>query len=349
MKDTSKSDLIFKDQEYRNYISKSDFIINSTKKVYLNRLNIIQKDIWLNCNEGQIEVGKNKCLDYIIKHPEAFMEKLTEYVGKTKGRLANNLSIHSKNGYVTAILAVFRQTPGLMHKYSNLYKQWVDIQRELRKPINEKYMENKPDIRQLEAYVSFEKLESTRDKLPEGDATRLLLSIYTMIPPARSDYDAIKIYTSDSDKEKNTNSTNDDTLINYMILPSSGKNAKIVLQKYKTHKQYGDQTINLPNELVKEIQSSLDKNPREYLFVSAQNGKPFNNPNSFNRWANRELKKLFNKKNISLTTLRHIYISNQDFKGKTRGERNKLAQKMMHSVDTQDKYRWIIDNVNTKN
>ena len=99
--------------------------------------------------------------------------------------------------------------------------------------------------------------------------------------------------------------------------------------------------IDLPVELIKEIDESLKLKPRKYLFVST-NGEAFNNSNSFNKWANRELKKIFNKKNISLTTLRHVYISGQNMDGKTRMERNKIAKKMMHSVDTQDKYRWIM-------
>jgi integrase len=88
---------------------------------------------------------------------------------------------------------------------------------------------------------------------------------------------------------------------------------------------------------------SLEKEPRDYLFVNKK-GEKYSTANAWNKWANRAIKLLTGNQQIQLRTLRHIYIShllkNNDL---TRGERKKIAEKMGHTVDTQDKYKWNIE------
>lgn len=319
------------DKTYRKHIQNSKLLNENSKEIYLKRLDVIQYDIWKNC-KSTTRVGKGKCLQYIINHPEAFIEKMEEYVNKTSGRLdKNKLSMHAKDGYVSAIGALFRHSPGMMQKHAELYKKWMDIHAEVRAPINAKYQSNEPTKRQEEAYVSFEDVVKKRDSLKDGSIDKLLLSMYTMIPPVRSDFDKLIIY--------NDESLVTDDFDNYLILNNS---PKIVLRKYKTSKIHKNNEIKLPNNLVKQIKLSLKKNPRKFLFVSSRNNEMFNKPNSFNRWANRLLKKLFDKKNISITMFRHIYITRRDLKLEEKSglERNKIAKAMGHSVSTQQNYLW---------
>lgn len=317
------------DKTYINYLEKSKFLGDATKSTYKSRLQVIQNEIWLNCKSIKNKVGKGKCLHYILMHPEAFLEKLDEYANKTGGRLdKDKLSMHAKDGYVTALKSLFQEAPGLKQKYPEIFMKWDEIHKEVRQPINEKYQSNKPTERQEEAYVSFEELEKKRDSLEIGSDARLLLSLYIDIPPLRSDYNLVAIYKNDKDIKYD----------NYLIL---NKNPYLVITKYKTAKTYKDIKIDLPKNLVKEIKESLKLKPREFIFVQ-KNGKPYEKSNTFNRWANRTLKSLFDKKNISLSTLRHIYISRRDLKLEERSglERNKIAKMMGHSVGTQQNYLW---------
>ena len=58
-------------------------------------------------------------------------KELEEFVNKTGGRLdKNKLSMHAKDGYVTALKSLFIQTPGMKQKYSDLYKIWDDIHKD---------------------------------------------------------------------------------------------------------------------------------------------------------------------------------------------------------------------------
>ena len=154
--------------------------------------------------------------------------------------------------------------------------------------------------------------------------------MYTMIPPVRSDYYKIAIY-------KTENEVTDD-IDNYLIMNSK---PFIVLRKYKTSKTYKAIKIDLPKDLIKQIKSSLNKNPRDFLFTSPRNNKPYIS-NTFNRWVNRTFKKLTGKENISISTLRHIYITRRDLKLEEKSglERNKIAKIMGHSVGTQQNYLW---------
>ena len=317
------------DRTYINYLEKSKFLGDATKSTYKSRLQVIQNDIWLNCKSINNKVGKGKCLHYILMHPEAFLEKLDEYANKTGGRLdKEKLSMHAKDGYVTALKSLFQEAPGLKQKYPEIFMKWDEIHKQIRQPINAKYQSNKPTERQEEAYVSFDELERKRDSLEIGSDARLLLSLYTLVPPLRSDYNLVAIYKNDKDIKYD----------NYLIL---NKNPYLVITKYKTAKTYKDIKIDLPKKLVKEIKESLKLKPREFIFVQ-KNGKPYEKSNTFNRWANRTLKSLFDKKNISLSTLRHIYITRRDLKLEEKSglERNKIAQMMGHSVGTQQNYLW---------
>ena len=319
-----------RDQTYRKHILNSKLLNNQSKESYLKRLNIIQNEIWQNCKSVNNKVGKGKCLNYIIKHPEAFMEKLEEYVNKTEGRLdKTKLSIHAKDSYVSAIGAIFRHTPGMIQKEHVLYQKWIDLHKEVREPISQKYKTNKPTERQEKAYISFEELIKIRNKLKQGSYVRLIISLYTMIPPVRSDYHKVKIY-------KDVKQIPDDNS-NYLVL---NKKPYIGLRKYKTSKTYKTIQIDIPNELQKEIEASLKMYPREYLFVQ-KNGTSFDKPNTFNKWANRLLKTNINE-NFSLTTFRHIYITRRDLKLEEKSgiERDEVARIMGHSIATQQNYLW---------
>ena len=83
--------------------------------------------------------------------------------------------------------------------------------------------------------VPFEELEKLRDSFEKGSDIRLLISLYTMMPPVRSDYYKVKIYKDEKLVPK------DDT--NFIVLNSK---PYIALRKYKTSKTYNTIKINIP-------------------------------------------------------------------------------------------------------
>ena len=149
------------DNKYLNAIKNSTALVDSSKDIYLSKLHVIQYDIWKNCKSTKNKIGKGKCLNYIIKHPEAFMEKLDEFVNKTKGRLDDNkLSMHAKDGYVSAITAIFRNTRGMTHDKPDLYQKWIDIHKKFNTSVMASMKVNKKDISRWGVYDVKKKIDN---------------------------------------------------------------------------------------------------------------------------------------------------------------------------------------------
>lgn len=293
----------------------------STKKQYKRNLIYIQTKI------------HKDALYNIIHTPRTFFKKLEVYCNETSGRMNEKLGDHFKDGMVASLMSLFLHNERLRNKKHSLFKEWETLHKKVREPLQKKYMENSPTPRQKRAYISFEEIEKKRDSLPIGSIEKVLLSMYTRIAPLRSDFATLEIKREKAPQDASSGV--------YLY----GKKGILVLTDYKTAKTYGVLKIELPKMLVCEIEDSLQFKPRKTLFVS-ETGKEFatyNQPERrYNDWANTVLKRLFSNDAISLTTLRHIYISRKDLNlsDMTGTEREKIAKQMGHSVSTQNKYLW---------
>jgi len=123
---------------------------------------------------------------------------------------------------------------------------------------------------------------------------------------------------------------------NYISLRKSG--CVLHLEEYKTAGKHGVLEVPLPADLCKEIHESLAEWPRQYLFVT-RGDVPYTRSNSYVKWANGVLQKLFAPKPVTLTMLRHSYINTLDFNKMTVAERKEVAADMGHSKDMQELYR----------
>jgi len=81
-------------------------------------------------------------------------------------------------------------------------------------------------------------------------------------------------------------------------------------------------------------------NDRNYIFINKKKGKFWKK--KFNEWANKKLKKIFNNENMTLTILRHIYLTYQNRNHNLESDENLniLARQMGHWISTQRKYMW---------
>lgn len=291
------------DNSFLNYIENSKLLKKASKALYLKRIDIIQNEFF----------SKKPTIMWIMKNIDKFKVALINY-GKRKDLARNTLA-----GFCVPIISLLLAFRDIQEKHPTLLREWKQLKDEIADMEN--VMNNKPSEKQKEALISFKEIESIRNKLEDGSDGKLLISLYTMIPPLRADFDKVKI--------------SDETKGNYINL-----NKKIlVLNEYKTDKVYGKKIIKLPNNLMKQINISLEKKPRDYLF-SKLDGTTFNS-NSWTVYANRLLKKLINPK-FSLTMFRHIYISRPDLNisDKTLKNKKEVADSMGHSVETQSKYLW---------
>lgn len=236
----------------------------------------------------------------------------------------------TQKSYISAVLGVFRHNKGLKEQKQRAYEEWYQAFKTTHEEIDAKYKRNEPNEKQIEGYVRFEDIVAKRDVLEEGSDERLLLSLYTFIPPLRCDFNAVRIVTTDEEHAKSNTE-------NVLILNEKSKSATLKLHEFKTATVMSYEK-ELPSALVEEIMASLHKNPREYLFQD-RSRKPYR-ASSFNKWANRTLLRLFGK-NLTISLIRHSYINSLDFNKLTVEEKENIAKDMAHTVGTQDRYRLI--------
>lgn len=293
-------------------IKNTRFLKEATKEEYLRRIEDFKKI-----------TGKG--LETLLLHPESTVAEILDYVEK------NDFGIHTADKLACCFLAVFNYNQQFKEKHKQKFDTWNKlVKRKIKDVIDSKYNSNSPTSRQVGAYISFGALTKKRDSLAKGSIERLLLYMYTAIPPARNDYHNLRIYYKKPKYDVG----------NYLVFRKK-KNSFIVLNEFKTSKTYDSISIHVPPDLYDEIETSITREPRDYLFVSTQNGKPYQSANTFSRWANRTLKAIFNN-DMSLTTLRHIYISRRDLQLETKSglERKRIADTMGHSLNQQQRYMW---------
>lgn len=256
--------------------------------------------------------------------------------------LKNNLKVDTNTNrhiYIVAIMSFIKHKKNLLthltpEQYSITRVKWIDINNENEAPIIERRLENRPTDRQQSKgghQLSFSQIELKRDELPVGSYERLLLCMYTMIPPVRADYFSTQIVTGDEEVVQK----------NYIRI-SSPDSIECVLTDFKTAKTYKQIVNKFPPQLVAELNASLEKYPRSYLFINTR-GEPHTR-NSFVLWTRRLLTKLFGT-DFTLVFFRHAFIT--DFithkitPETTDAEIKEISDRMGHSPEMFRGYKWI--------
>jgi hypothetical protein len=285
----------------------------------------------------------NEWLDYmpdhmktpicIIMFPDIAMKRLNSSL-----RANTNSNRHV---FIVTILSLIRHRRDILSAFSQeeidtIRTKWIIINNDNEAPIRQRRLENKPTDNQTKkegSQLSFSEIVNIRNSLPIGSYERLLISMYTMIPPVRADYYSTQIVRGDEvPTEKN-----------YIRIISPDR-VESVLKDFKTAKTFKQITNVFPPELIKELNVSLEKNPRTYLFINA-NGKPHSR-NSFTLWSRRALTRCFGK-DFTLVFFRHIYathfVMNNDMSRVTDAQIKDISDKMGHSSEMFKAYRWVLD------
>ena len=119
-----------KEESLLRYIRNTKFLQEHTKQIYINRLTKIKTDIY------------KQNIDYIILHPKMFTKKLDHFSKHSnEGRLNTSIGDHAKDGYISAIKALFIYNQTLKEKYKHIYDTWDSEHQKIRKPISSYYLE----------------------------------------------------------------------------------------------------------------------------------------------------------------------------------------------------------------
>lgn len=229
----------------------------------------------------------------------------------------------SRNTIVTGVWMITKKLHEEGKVSDETFNEWRALRVANQTIVSDMYESNEATERQKKAYVSLAEIIRVRDSLPAGPQ-KLLLAFYTHIAPVRNDYHRLRIYHESPQHSEG----------NFIVL--GGVN-RMFLHEFKTAHRYKKIEIDIPKELVKLINRSLKLHPRDYVFVQ-KNGEPYASEKTFDAWANYNLKKVLNNEHVTLTMLRHIYITDKCSGVMSFKERKNISTAMGHSVEMQLKY-----------
>lgn len=269
---------------------------------------------------------KGKTIDYIIDNPE-----LASKILQNEKSIAQTSA--NRHMFYSSVVAYLKHTDQGRKRAEPLKKRWEAIQKENWEERRQQSVNNEPSKNQIivAQTLTWADIIKKRDELKPG-MEKLLLSMYTYVPPVRADYFDVEINPKNIGAESKSN---------YIILnKTQPEKSELVIRDFKTVAKYKEIRHPLPSELYKMIQQSLKEKPRDYLFVMPSNVKrPFDRA-AFSKWANKILQSLFNVQ-INLTSLRHLFISTLDFNKTRATDLEKIGNSMGHSIAMQKGYQWI--------
>lgn len=265
----------------------------------------------------------------------------------TSKTIADNDNIHTRFAQLSAINMLFGRMPRFQtSEYASVSKKWADIQKEVADLYEKGREENKLTKTQTKKYMeidelrkifqeNYEKFKTERNSRTLTDSQwklfvkrLLILSLYSLHPPVRQDYGCIRLYKT---KKKYCN--------NHILLPTH----TLVLTEYKTSHTYGAVESKLPVEVADILKTSLEIEPRQWLFVKGTD-KPYTHStkdtNAFSVLVNRSLAELVGKP-IDVTSIRRAYTTWLADQKLTFAERRKIAEIMGHSVIQSMKYQVV--------
>jgi integrase len=278
-----------------------------------------------------IELSEGTRKQYItkLKHWEEYTGyKLEELISegvigynrlKESTKLKHTATNH--HGYLCAMVAYIKY----VMNDDVVYKEWKKIEEDNWRIIEERYDENRPSELQEDKIMEFEEMESIRVGLEKGSFERLLLSFYMLIEPIRADYFATELVKEGEESKED----------NYIVLGEY----KLMIKDFKMKKRYGSIENTLSEELIGELEESLKRYPRKYLFVGEDKKLPYSSRKMFSNWACRTLTRALGRP-MTLTVLRHIYITKKIKDDTPVKELIKIASKMGHSRGMQRVYEW---------
>ena len=268
-----------------------------------------------------------KDIIYLVKNPKEAIKILKE------ADISHSETNHHL--YLSAIVTFLRYGSIELPDKEKYLFEWIQLQKNNYSKVQEIKEEGKPTVNQGDNTLSWDEIAKIKNKMAPGSLEKLLLMMYTDIPPVRADFYAAELVYFPA---KPTISGE-----NYILIKSPD-NIEYVINDFKTSKLYEVIHERLPKTICQELILSLHIFPRKYLFVSSNNGSlPFDRK-TFSAWSTRVLSGALGK-HMTLTMLRHLYISEKVDFNKSIKTLNKVSRAMGHSVGMQKQYHWITDDI----
>lgn len=235
---------------------------------------------------------------------------------------------NSKNAQFQAISSILSAFP----EYKKLYKFYSELSSKNRIAITTESGENKMSESEQKSILPWSEMSKLYKKT-DNIADKALIAFYTLMPPRRSKDISLLTLATEEEEEGLEND------FNYIIVDNKNRPVRVIYNQYKTAKNYGSITIEIPTSLsniLKKYITTNDIKPGDVIFPNSD-GKYFKN---FAQSVIKVFKRVSGKR-ISVNLIRHSFISDFLKKNPTTNQKKRVALHMGHSQETQSLYNKI--------
>ena len=239
----------------------------------------------------------------------------------------------SKATIVNSVTSFLRNSKDLPKDMEDVYKKYSTYNSQMANNNQKSKKANRMNGKEAGVMLPWsEILEKTSDVKKLED--KALISIYTLIPPRRvDDYRLMKLFI----KKKGREVPEDDN--NYLVMNAKRSPQELVFNKYKTAKHYGQQRINIPNNLKDILKTYTEGKSNGDCLFSQANGDCLSQSGFTSKVRNTFRK--YTGKPLTVNSLRHSFISSLDQNAMSVADREEIAKSMGHSVGEQMTYNKI--------
>lgn len=244
------------------------------------------------------------------------VDDLTLDLDKTFAAMDKRYSVSSTRVALTALRKVYPDNERIRKEVANRVTVYKGLDKS-----------QVPTQTQIDAHVPWDKIIAWRDSADLPILDKLLVGLYTYLPPQRADYTPMIIV-------KRLPKTLVDGM-NYVVILK--KSARFVFHAYKTAKVYGDRIVNVPPPLFALLIAYLGERRDGYLL---HDGPMPWTPTRLGDNLRRIFLKAFGKL-ISINALRHSYITKECAGMPSLSALESAAAAMDHSLIWHQTYRHI--------
>jgi integrase len=203
--------------------------------------------------------------------------------------------------------------------------KWDILIEKLKRQRERLVRENIRTEKEKKNWVTIDELKELDARLrseERGSQRQLLIAFHVRIPPLRGGDLSYVVFAPEGR--------------NHLDL-KDGKGFLRVLD-HKTRKLYGTLRRFLPEDLVKDVELSLEAQPRTHLF--ARGCDPHKTRAQFVKWKNDTFYDLLGKR-VTTNIIRHVYVSSGDFNKLSLQNTGARARQLGHSFMTHLAYRRV--------
>jgi len=297
-----------------------------TVKSNVKKVNIIYEKFAGEPNENCLELNWVRATDAV-----------SEFIAGNKTWSTDQ----SKNSYRSALASVLRN----FDEYKTEYNFYSELSSKVATEIKTEIGKNKLSPKLLKNYLKWDTIiEKTEEALVAKDIPlkdKVLMALYTLMPPRRGDFKDMKIIRTKSKKINKKYIEDLSKEFNYLILDKRDRPKQFIYHRYKTDRTYGSQTFDIADKKLRDL---LTQYIRDYKILNADylltNSKGAPYEKTFSNYIASVFKQATGK-TISIDILRHSYITDFLSNKPTLNKRAHIAKEMANSISTQAEYEFI--------